>query len=284
MEGDEYPTCANTRATFRLFWRGDPALRDVTALLGREPTDRSDHATRGRSWRLSTRDAVSSRDVRVHVDWLLAWLSPRAAEVAQLRERGLRADIFCYWLSKHGHGGPMLSAPQLTGLAALEMDIGFDVYWVGTPTAGRPTAEDPLLRIDLTPAERALLIRGLFGWGGPTRCTEEMAVALGFSGVTGLSAGARRLGAALQADQPLSAIDWARVFSATEVVFASQLVGSGLEWSITTGYTDEETLALLRSAQRKLPSAVFAVIGDGFGSRPVLGARNSDGPRGGPTP
>ncbi len=39
----------------------------------------------------------------------------------------------------------------------------------------------------------------------------------------------------------------------TEVVFASDVVGSGLDWPITTGITDEETIRLLRGLQRKLP-------------------------------
>ncbi|MFD2091298.1 hypothetical protein [Blastococcus deserti] len=53
--------------------------------------------------------------------------------------------------------------------------------------------------------------------------------------------------------QPLTRRDWARALLATEIVFASNLVGSGLDWSSTTGLSDEETIALLRTLQRKIP-------------------------------
>ena len=281
---DDYPTCAETYATFRLFWKGGPELSEVSALLQQGPTAKADHRARGRSWRLSTRGNVESRDVRRHVDWLLEWARPRASVVEQLSRQGVRADVFCFWRSEHGHGGPMLSARQLAGLGSLGLEIGFDVYGFtpgGNTVAGQPGETVPLHQLDLDAAERELLRRGLSEWGGPTRCTEEMAIALGFGGVQALHDGARRLRADLEAGRPLTAIDWARVFTATEVVFASHLIGSGLEWSITTGRSDEETLALLRRAQRKLPREVFAVIGDGFGSRPVLGSRARDGAHGG---
>ena len=38
----------------------------------------------------------------------------------------------------------------------------------------------------------------------------------------------------------------------TEVVFVSDLVGSGVEWETTTGLSDEVTIRLLRGIQRKL--------------------------------
>ena len=40
----------------------------------------------------------------------------------------------------------------------------------------------------------------------------------------------------------------------TELVFASDLVGSGVDWATTTGFNDDETIRLLRSIQRKLVS------------------------------
>jgi hypothetical protein len=49
--------------------------------------------------------------------------------------------------------------------------------------------------------------------------------------------------------QPLSRADWRRALLATEIVFASDVVGSGLDWSITTGLADEDTIGLLRAMQ-----------------------------------
>jgi hypothetical protein len=40
---------------------------------------------------------------------------------------------------------------------------------------------------------------------------------------------------------------------AAESVFASDVVGSGLDWPTTTGIPDAESIAILRGLQRKLP-------------------------------
>ena len=37
-------------------------------------------------------------------------------------------DIFCYWLSASGQGGPTLSPDLMRRLAEAELEIGFDVY------------------------------------------------------------------------------------------------------------------------------------------------------------
>ena len=50
----------------------------------------------------------------------------------------------------------------------------------------------------------------------------------------------------------LSMSDWRRALLATEIVFISDVLGSGIDWSITTGMDDVETLRMLRSVQRKL--------------------------------
>jgi hypothetical protein len=125
-----------------------------------------------------------------------------------------------------------------------------------------------LIAVELSDDERYLLRCGLVEWGGPARCTEEMAVALGFAGVADLFGQTDRLIAMLAADKPLSRIDWLRILLATEVVFASNTLGSGIDWSITTGLSDEETIRLLRSVQRTLAGEVIGLVGRGFGTRP----------------
>ncbi|GAA4580595.1 hypothetical protein GCM10023176_60360 [Micromonospora coerulea] len=109
-----------------------------------------------------------------------------------------------------------------------------------------------LVMVDLTEAERHLLARGLMEWGGPAHSTEALAVAMGFEGVEDLYAQAGPLHASIRAEEPLSRRDWRRVLIATEVVFASDIFGSGCDWSTTTGLSDEETINLLRAVQRKL--------------------------------
>ena len=121
------------------------------------------------------------------------------------------------------------------------------------------------LDIPLTEEERTVLRAGLIEWGGPARCTEEMASALGFASVSDLHEKTHVMASAVATGSPLTQVDWVRALLATEVVFASDVIGSGLDWSITTGLTDEETIRHLRGLQRKIPKA--GVLGVAFGSR-----------------
>ncbi|OXM49486.1 hypothetical protein CFP75_19045 [Amycolatopsis alba DSM 44262] len=108
------------------------------------------------------------------------------------------------------------------------------------------------MSVELADDEREVLRRGLAEWGGPASCTEALAVAMGFRSVAGLLEDGGRLRAALAAGEPLSPQDWRRVVTATEIVFASDVFGSGLDWSITTGFSDEQTIKILRRLQRTI--------------------------------
>jgi hypothetical protein len=127
---------------------------------------------------------------------------------------------------------------------------------------------DDVIAIDLTADERAVLRAGLVEWGGPARVTEEFAVAMGFRDQADLFRQADRIIDEIEAAQPLSPVDWARTVLATEIVFASNLIGSGWDWAITTGFSDSDTLRILREIQRKLPHRVVAVIGSEIGTKP----------------
>jgi hypothetical protein len=107
------------------------------------------------------------------------------------------------------------------------------------------------LPANLTEEERALLARGLREWGGPAAPTDEVAHLLGFSNVQALYDEGSSIASSLQAGEPLTRVDWRRALMATELVFASDVIGSGVDWLTTTGLTDEETIGLLRSVQRK---------------------------------
>jgi hypothetical protein len=101
--------------------------------------------------------------------------------------------------------------------------------------------------------ERRFLRSALLDWGGPARPTDELAVAMGFTSADRLSGEARALWERIEAGEALTTSDWRQVLLAVEIVFASDVVGSGLDWRITSGISDEESLALLRGLQRKLP-------------------------------
>lgn len=67
----------------------------------------------------------------------------------------------------------------------------------------------------------------------------------------------RRLREVLDSGGPLTSSQWRKALLSLEIVFASDVLGSGCDWSITTGISDEETIKLLRVVQRKLARAIW---------------------------
>ena len=114
-----------------------------------------------------------------------------------------------------------------------------------------PMPDETTFHLDLTPDERRLLRFGLTEWGGPARCTDELANVIGFNSTADLNAKTARLVTALHEGEALTAKDWRRTLLATEIAFASDVVGSGIDSSTTTGLSDEQTIRLLRAIQRK---------------------------------
>ncbi|MFJ1756113.1 hypothetical protein [Kitasatospora sp. NPDC088134] len=104
----------------------------------------------------------------------------------------------------------------------------------------------------LDEGEVDLLRRALHEWGGPARCSDQLAFGMGFADARDLLDRCGALSGALADDIPLRPADWARILLAAEIVFVSDLVGSGVEWQTTTGLDDAATLRTLRGIQRKL--------------------------------
>lgn len=116
---------------------------------------------------------------------------------------------------------------------------------------------DELVRVALSEAERYLLNRGLVEWGGPAGCTEQMAAAIGFASVADLLDEGHRIARDLSNDRPLTRRDWTRALLSTEVVFASDVLGSGHDWKSTTGLDDVTTLLTLRELQLRLADVII---------------------------
>ena len=136
---DDYPTCLETHAGMRIY-HDDLDPDRITGLLGIEPSQTQVKGlvhTRANGaeftppiggWFLSTQGVIDSRDVRRHVDWILDKLAGKDETLTRLQDEGNRMDIFCYWLSANGHGGPTLSPAIMRRLGELELEIGFDIY------------------------------------------------------------------------------------------------------------------------------------------------------------
>lgn len=115
---------------------------------------------------------------------------------------------------------------------------------------------DVPVEIDLSDQECYVLQRGLREWGGPAHSTDELARAMGFADVTDLLNKGRHLAAAIKNREPLTGHNWRRTLTATEIAFVSDVYGSGWDWSITSGLSDETTIRLLRAIQRKIAVAL----------------------------
>jgi hypothetical protein len=84
-----------------------------------------------------------------------------------------------------------------------------------------------------------------------------MATALGFDSVADLLAEGYRIADDVSKGRPLTRRDWARALLATEVVFASDVLGSGHDWEATTGLDDASTIRVLRGVQLRLAGVIF---------------------------
>src|ERR1700712_359914 len=113
-----------------------------------------------------------------------------------------------------------------------------------------------LINIDLSERERLFLSQGLTTWGGPARCSEELAVAMGFSSVANLFDEGARLSDALLAGEPLSRFDWERTLMATQIVISCTLFGAQPDWPIVTPFREAETRQLLAVIRPKLRDAI----------------------------
>lgn len=106
--------------------------------------------------------------------------------------------------------------------------------------------------VTLTRSERDLLMRGVAQWGGPAYPSEALAIALHRESLDDLYDESERLGDKLQGSEPLTDEEIIFALVSTELNFASDRWGAGYEWETVSGYSDVETIALLRKLQVKL--------------------------------
>ena len=107
-----------------------------------------------------------------------------------------------------------------------------------------------LTDIELTDDERDLVSHGLNEYGGSIHYKPVMTRALGLPDRASFDALLDRLRRAIGRKEPLSKLDWARAVFLTEVSWASNLVGSGLDFR--SNFHDDEAAPLMRSIQWKI--------------------------------
>jgi hypothetical protein len=112
--------------------------------------------------------------------------------------------------------------------------------------------------VDLTEDERDFMLFALTEYGGSASYKPFPIFIVGSSTSAEFDALVQQLRVALAHHAPMAKLDWARALLLTEISWASNLIGAGLDFA--TSYRDEEAAPLLRSIQRKFGSAEMAAL------------------------
>jgi hypothetical protein len=113
------------------------------------------------------------------------------------------------------------------------------------------TNSSELVAVDLTDRERKFIEQALQQWGLSASDAQFPFQVLGLSTWEEFGELTVRLERAVENGDPLSNLDWARVLFLTEITWASDLVGAGLDFATVTGFSDTEAVTLLRGLQRR---------------------------------
>jgi hypothetical protein len=110
--------------------------------------------------------------------------------------------------------------------------------------------EPELVAIDLTDDEHEFMLRALTEFEGTAGYSPFPIKILGVSTADEFDNLLDRLRRAIWDRKPMSYLDWARAQLLVEMCWASDMIGSGTEF--TYSYRDELAAPLMRSIQRKL--------------------------------
>ena len=109
-------------------------------------------------WVLSSDGTIQSRDLRRHLDWLIATLQGRYIALQQLKEHHYSVDGICHWVQLGGTGGPTLSPANMRGLADLDLELGFEFWSEDEDEEENDTAEQVIALFTPSIRERSQVI------------------------------------------------------------------------------------------------------------------------------
>jgi hypothetical protein len=112
-------------------------------------------------------------------------------------------------------------------------------------------------KLPLTEVEIKFFVRALGEVSGPAHITDSLAHFVGFENVDDMIAQCERITQLLEQGATISLSDIRRSQLVCELMFASDIVGSGVEWETTTGISDVDGIRLLRQVQIKLLNARY---------------------------
>lgn len=130
------PNANRVYATFRI-WGQDLDPDQITRIFGVIPsisfkkgdTRKAANKWRHGYWEINTSDKVQGTDLSIHIEWLLERIEPVRREIELLIRQDYDADIFCFWESLTGHGGPTFEPDLLARLGTLGLRLGLDIYF-----------------------------------------------------------------------------------------------------------------------------------------------------------
>ncbi|OBJ51299.1 hypothetical protein [Mycobacterium sp. 1423905.2] len=119
-------------------------------------------------------------------------------------------------------------------------------------------SEAVLVTIDLDDEERSLMMHGLNEYFGPARGQALLAPMVGCSTIDEFYDLVLRLKKSVINVEPLSDLDWVRALVLTEICWASDVLGAGIDFA--TNFRDEKAAPLLRSMQRKINTSQRLIL------------------------
>ena len=82
-------------------------------------------------WQLSTEGKVKSKDINKHFEYLLKGLVPHREIILDFAKNGkTHFDVLWENTYLYAGSGPLISSDCIKGMAALNADIGFDIYQI----------------------------------------------------------------------------------------------------------------------------------------------------------
>lgn len=100
--------------------------------------------------------------------------------------------------------------------------------------------------------EREFFARTLEQCGGPAQVTDALAAFIGFTDAGDMVKRCYGIADRVRRDGRIDAADLERGQLACEILFSSDIYGSGLDWVATTGLEDADAIGLLRRIQVKM--------------------------------
>jgi Domain of unknown function (DUF4279) len=83
-------------------------------------------------WFLSSEENVNSKDLRRHLDWLIAQLRDGVQELTALQnEAGIQMWITVIWWSKNGDGWFTLESQHMRAIAEMNLECQFELAFYG---------------------------------------------------------------------------------------------------------------------------------------------------------